>query len=188
MRPWSLYHARMLPWNDWYHVNGNTYGTWLRGDARGFRARHHREHVEGDYRNPPAPGAHSGIFDRSRRLMTREPVHLSQAARELACVSMAKSLLRHSIQVLAVAVDDHHFHALARFPDRNPRKWIGIAKKDSARALSGAGMSSKGGVWAVRCRCLPVRDRGHQVNVLRYILKHARRGASVWTWREQKDA
>src|SRR3954468_9029001 len=41
------------PWNNWYHCMGNTYGTWLPGDPRGFRTRLHREHVEGDYRNPP---------------------------------------------------------------------------------------------------------------------------------------
>lgn len=43
-------------WNAWYHVLTNTYGTWLRGDRRGWRERHHRKHVEGDYKNPPKPG------------------------------------------------------------------------------------------------------------------------------------
>lgn len=43
------------PWNDWYHIMCHTYGTWLPGDPRGFRTRHHREHVEGDYKSPPHP-------------------------------------------------------------------------------------------------------------------------------------
>ena len=52
----SKYDAFMKPWNFWYHVGSNTKGTWLTGDPRGFRSRHHREHVEGDYRrlSPPA--------------------------------------------------------------------------------------------------------------------------------------
>jgi len=39
----------MEPWNHWYHVNGNTYGTWLPGDPRGWRSYKHKRHVEGEY-------------------------------------------------------------------------------------------------------------------------------------------
>ena len=42
-------------WNNWYHCVGSTYGSWLRGDPRGFSTFRHREHVEGDYRSPPIP-------------------------------------------------------------------------------------------------------------------------------------
>lgn len=44
------------PWNDWCHCMGHTYGTWLPGDPCSFRTRHHRQHIEGDYRNPPPKG------------------------------------------------------------------------------------------------------------------------------------
>jgi len=171
----------MEPWNDWYHVNGNTYGTWLRGDPRGFRERHHRRHVEGDARTPPPPGIYDALRARSRRLMTRDPVHLSPRARALACEAMSDSLRRHAIELLALAVDDHHFHVLARFPDHEPRRWIGIAKKDSARALSDAELVPRGGVWAVRCRCLPVRNRAHQLAVYRYIRDQVNEGGATWT-------
>jgi hypothetical protein len=33
------------PWCDWYHIMCNTFGTWLPGDPKGFRTRHHREHT-----------------------------------------------------------------------------------------------------------------------------------------------
>jgi hypothetical protein len=46
----------MTPDGAWYHIMLTTSGDWLYGDARGFRTRHHREHVEGDYKNPPPPG------------------------------------------------------------------------------------------------------------------------------------
>ncbi len=169
------------PWDDWYHCNGNTYGTWLRGDPRGWRARHHREHVEGDYRKPPAPGTHERELAQSRQLMNREPVRLSREAAAVACARMAEALRFHLVMVEAMCVDDHHFHVLVRCPDHDPRKWVGIAKKESARALSSAGLAKPGGVWAVRFRCLPVKDESHFANIARYIAAHERRGASVWT-------
>ncbi len=177
-----IYTPSMLPWNDWYHINGNTYGTWLRGDNRGWRARHHREHVVGDYKNPPPPGTYNKLHIQSQMLMTRPPVHLSPQAARIACDEFAASLLRHAITVLAVAINDHHFHTLARIPDHTPRKWIGIAKKDSARMLSDRSLVQPGGIWAVRCRCLPIRDRIHQINGFHYIKKHSTQNAVVWTY------
>ena len=56
----------MGAWNGWYHVNGNTYGTWLPGDERGWRSRHHKVHVNGDYKNPPPPGAHDAHLEIGR--------------------------------------------------------------------------------------------------------------------------
>jgi hypothetical protein len=41
------------PWNNWYHCMFHTYGAWLPGDHRGFRTRHHKKHIEGDYNHPP---------------------------------------------------------------------------------------------------------------------------------------
>ncbi len=174
----------MGAWNGWYHVTGCTYGSWLPGDPRGWRERHHRKHVEGDYRNPPAAGVHEQKLARSRALMNRDAVRLSSEAAAVAARVMASSLRRHEREVLVVAVDDHHYHILVRCDDGRPRHWVGIAKKDSARELSRLGIAKEGGVWAVRCRCLGVRDREHQVNAYRYIGSHAERGASVWTYRD----
>ena len=53
-RTWG---RRMAAWNNWYHVNGNTYGTWLPGDPRGWRERGHKKHVDGDYKSPPPAGS-----------------------------------------------------------------------------------------------------------------------------------
>ena len=102
------------PWNNWYHCNGNTYGTWLRGDPRGYRERHHRLHVEGDYKNPPPPGTHSAVLSRSQRLLKGKPVHLDDHQRRVAAEAMVTKLLKDSIEAIAIAVDDHHFHLLAR--------------------------------------------------------------------------
>ncbi|MCP4247791.1 MAG: hypothetical protein GY778_12150 [bacterium] len=188
----------MGAWNDWYHVNGNTYGTWLRGDPRGWRARHHREHVDGDYKNPPPPGTYDRLHRHSKQLLRRPPVRLTEKARQVAGEVMVRTLQFHKVELVALCVDDHHFHLLARFPkprDCNPwalrkdgktgiaiaRHYVGIAKKESARALSKAKLVPKGGVWSVRFRCLPIQDRAHQINVVRYIEGHTRHGAAVWT-------
>src|SRR3990170_32550 len=149
---WNL---SMSEWTRWFHVNGNTYGTWLRGDPRGWRARHHREHVEGDYKNPPPRGTYDRLLARSRQLMKRSEVHLTPEARKSACSAMVEALLFHHVQLLTLSMDGHHFHLLARFltpkpTDFNPwasradekrelalaRHFAGIAKKQSARALS----------------------------------------------------
>lgn len=116
------------PWNDWYHVTGGTYGSWLRGDPRGWRTRHHREHVEGDYRNPPKREDYENLLAQSKSLMIpNDAVRLTPQARAIACDIFARALQFHGVDVIAIAVDAVHYHVLARFRDRNPRKWMGIA-------------------------------------------------------------
>jgi len=53
--------SALAPWRDWYHCVVTTYGAWLRGDPRGWRSRHHREHIQGDYRRPPSSGTYVAI-------------------------------------------------------------------------------------------------------------------------------
>lgn len=189
-------------WNGWYHINGNTYGTWIRGDRRGWRARHHREHVEGDYKNPPAEKAHERERNLSLRLMD-DAILLDLRARQVACDAMVASLEHQKIETIALAVDDHHFHLLARFrlprpTDSSPwassrtrnqpiyayiRHVIGLAKSSSAMAMSESGLLPRGGVWAKRCKITAIADREHQVSVFYYILRHGKKGAHVWSLR-----
>src|SRR5213083_3044797 len=68
--------ARMRPWDHWYHVTVHTYGQWLRGDPRGWRARNHREHVDGDYKHPPPKGKYDQLFAQSKALLKRDPVKI----------------------------------------------------------------------------------------------------------------
>ena len=53
----------------WFHCTVHTYGAWLHGSARGFRTRHHREHIEGDYKNPPPQGMYDDKLQRSKELL-----------------------------------------------------------------------------------------------------------------------
>jgi len=175
----------MGAWNGWYHVDGHTYGTWLRGDPRGWRSRKHREHVEGDYKSPPPPGRHDRLREQSRRLMKGPPVRLDRNQRRVAGQAMVAKLLALGVEVLAVSLDAVHYHILARFPDGDVRKPVGLAKKTASVLLSAHGL--RGVVWAKRRRALPVRDRTHQVNVFRYTRRHADQGAWVWTFCEGLD-
>ena len=150
------------PWNDWYHCNGNTYGTWLRGDPRGFRERRHRRHVEGDYKNPPPKGKYDALHDKSSRLLKQAPVHLDGEQRRVARDALVTKLIKDHVDVIAVSVDDHHFHILARFNDHKPRHWVGRAKKHASTLLSD--FQLKGRVWALKSRAQPIADREHQIN------------------------
>ncbi len=74
----------MAAWNGWYHVNGNTYGTWLPGDSRGWRERGHKKHVAGDYKNPPPAGSGDALHGHARKLLKQPPVHLTCEQRAIA--------------------------------------------------------------------------------------------------------
>jgi hypothetical protein len=166
-------------WNDWYHCTTNAYGTWLRGSDLGYRERHHRQHVEGDYKNPPPPGKYSDVKQQSKALMKRPPVRLSPDDQKLALNGIIASFEKDAIRLIALAVDAIHLHALFCCPDHDPRHWLGRAKGRVARQLLDAGRAD-GRVWGRRCGVHPIADRGHQVTVFYYILRHADRGARVW--------
>jgi REP element-mobilizing transposase RayT len=169
-------------WNDWYHCNGNTYGTWLHGDPRGFREKKHRRQIEGNYKKPPPADSYEKLRLHAKSLMKNPAVFLEQFARRIVCQAMVQELLSQQIELLALCVDDHHFHLLARFPDHQPRHWIGKAKRRASLAMQGYKKGER--LWALKFRALPVNDRRHQINVFEYILRHKQQGAVVWTFRE----
>ena len=172
----------MGAWRGWYHVSGNTYGTWLPGDPRGWREKRHRRHVAGDYRNPPPPGSGDRALDHSRRLLKHPPVRFDPAQREAAGRALVEMLLLQEIEVLALSMDAVHYHILARFRDKQVRTHVGRAKKHAYFRLRERWPVRK--VWERLCHVTPIADRSHQVNVFRYIRSHADKGAWVWTFRE----
>jgi hypothetical protein len=48
---------------------------------RGFRTRHHREHIEGDYKTPPPPGKYADRYKRNKESLKQEPVKLDPEMR-----------------------------------------------------------------------------------------------------------
>src|SRR5947209_333889 len=108
-----------MPWNDWYHIMCHTYGTWLPGEAKGFRTRHHREHVSGNYRNPPLAGFYSTRLEHSKNLMTRAAVQLDKAQQRRAVEEIVKSFAKWGIELQALCIDRIHLHALSKVRDHN---------------------------------------------------------------------
>src|SRR5947209_9061428 len=99
----------MDPWSNWYHCTGSTYGTWLRGDPRGWRARHHREHVNGDYHSPPPRGMYDKLHARSKKLMKRDAVHVvDPRLRRIIVDEFVKRLQIGKRNVIIAGFDDHH--------------------------------------------------------------------------------
>lgn len=170
----------MHPWDHWYHVMGHTYGTWLPGDPKGFRTRHHREHVEGDYKNPPRPGIYEGLHEHAKRAMKRDPVLLEWEQRKRALKEIIASLQRHGIPIEIFSLDRIHLHGLVQCTDHEPKHWLGIAKKESSHYGKQTGHAPKGGLWATGSKCLPVADRAHFENVRDYIRSHSKKGAVIW--------
>jgi REP element-mobilizing transposase RayT len=168
-------------WNDWYHVTVHTYGSWLRGDPRGWRDKDHRQHVDGDYKRPPPPKLYEKLHNHAKSIMKREPVRIDIDVRPIVVKSFVEKLSLLDVQVIVASVDGNHLHLLGRFRDHRPMYWIGIAKKHASHVLRQSNLrSAAGGIWARYCRAEPIVDRRHQVNTFRYINAHATRGAAVW--------
>ncbi|HVT90845.1 MAG TPA: hypothetical protein VHD56_18470 [Tepidisphaeraceae bacterium] len=165
----------------------NTYGTWLRGDHRGWRERHHRKHVDGDYKHPPAKGTFERILKQSKDQMKREPVHLDHDLREVALHSIVECLAGDGIAVLVACLNGEHLHILAQFQDRKPRQRLGWAKLSATKSvkefLNAHGavdfpleLKQGEGIWGKRSECIPIKDRKHRLQALEIYIRSLEAG------------
>jgi len=173
----------LAAWRGWYHVNGGTYGTWLPGDPRGWRDRGHRTHVEGNYKHPPPAGSGTGLYEHSRDSLKQSPTRLKPEQLATVGGALLEMLARQSVEVIALSMNDVHFHLLARFPGVQVKMFVGRAKKHAYFLLREQGFAER--LWEGGCHVLPIRDRRHQVNVFHYICAHRAKGAWLWTFRDQ---
>ena len=192
------------PWNGWYHVVATCYGTWLRGDPRGWRSYKHREHVDGDYKRPPPPGRYELEFRLSRQRLKHDPVRLSPTERACVRDALVERLRELDLELVVLAVGRSHAHAVCRFPnwgDRDyvaprlcagnaladgrdpvPRHLFGIALGHASHLAREAGWKRPGPLWGRRAKFLPVSDRDHQIEAVKYVIRHRRKeGAALWT-------
>jgi hypothetical protein len=161
----------------WFHVVLTTYGNWLPGDSRGFRTRHHRQHVEGDYKSPPQED-YSGLHFQSSTHMTCPSASLSKDYRAIVGIALIERLNCLGGFVLTTAVSTTHIHMMVKLPDREARKWIGLAKKHAWFEMRELGWKDK--LWAKRGKIQPIHNRSHHRNCFAYILRHLHEGAWVW--------
>ena len=169
----------------WYHVSVTAYGAWLPGDPRGFRTRKHREHVEGDYKNPPPAGKYETRHRNSREKMKYEPALLTPPQREITCFALRDRIAQEGL-IVCVAMGGRHGHLLVKGDPARVKWFVGLGKKHAWYELKAAGMPIRS-MWADGCGVKPVRDRAHQMNVYRYLVRHRREGAFVWAVHEDAE-
>ncbi len=167
-------------WEHWYHLTCHTYGTWLPGDDRGFRTRHGRLHVDGDYKRRLPRGEHAGLHRHAKSIMRRDPVFLDWEQRTRAVAEVVRSLAKWRVPLAVLSIDRIHLHALVQVVDGDPRHWLGLAKKECSAYLRRDGLGVAGGLWAAACGVTPIADRDHYGRAVPYIADHAKRGAVVY--------
>lgn len=165
----------------WFHITFSTYGQWLPGDARGFRSWNHVIHSSGDYKKPPPPDEHEGLRRYTKERMTRDPITLTPTQREVCGLAIVEKLKEKDAEVLVIAVGGRHVHIQARLEDHEARVIVGLAKQAASHRLR---VELPGTIWAARCRTDPVATKGHQEALFKYLVRHRREGAFVWTFRD----
>ena len=176
----------MSPWDHWYHLTAHTYGTWLRGDPRGWRARNHREHVDGDYKHRPLPGKYEALLDYSKSLMKRDPVRIQREYLQFVLDMVVQRLLSRDNEVEIASQDPIHFHGLVRCYKNNPRIELGIAKQYATAQLKAHGfamglrLAVGEGIWGPGSHPEPITCERHFFKTRDYIHDHADRGAVLW--------
>jgi len=167
----------------WFHITSHTYGAWLHGDPKSFRTRHHREHIIGDYKNPPPPGMYAAKFARSRSLLKQEPVRLEPKWWPTIGSAVKDKLIELGTELLILSMGATHLHFLGKMPPGPiPREWVGRAKKHANFIAKEHGYTGK--LWAVRCKVIPIENRKHQINAFNYIVGHFKEGAWIYDFRD----
>ena len=171
------------PGKCWYHIILNTHGSWLPGDPRGFRSKHHKRHSSGDYKHPPPRGEHVGLH-RYAKDVSSQAVVIKQALRSVIGKAIYAKINEQHHKVLAMAVGSNHAHLLVELPNNRSQvkqiagTWKQISSHKVREALPGQ-------VWATGGDPIPIKDRGHQLRAYEYILNHRHEGAWVWSFKDE---
>jgi REP element-mobilizing transposase RayT len=160
----------------WRHVVISTHNSWLPGDPRGFRTRHHKIHSSGDYRHLPPPGEHAGLHRYSKQIC-EEPIIIPWEMRAAAGRAIVRKLHKMEYRILAASVAGMHSHTLVELPEdiRAVRRIVGQCKSVASHAIR---ETLPGRVWGYGGSFTRVKDKRHQKNVFQYILDQE----DAWTW------
>ena len=168
----------------WWHIVLTGRNTWLPGDRRGFRNKHHRIHSSGDYKHPPPADEHIGLRIHNQRQAGEEktfPPALQSAMGQ----AMLATIQRAKWACLALAVSHSHAHILLECDEAYP-----AAKRAMGRLKQVASFAARdtlpGNLWADGGKPIPIRSYDHQRRVFRYILDHARK-EGAWVWRFPRE-
>ena len=120
-----------MPKRSWFHVILTYYGNWLPGDPRGFRTRHHKTHVEGDYKNPPPNGLYEGLYQSSQDSLKQPRVVLSAQQQMVVGNAFLETFNICAVPVLGIAVHSTHLHLQGEFDPARVRILCGKAKRNA---------------------------------------------------------
>ena len=125
----------------------NTYGTWLRGDSRGWRPRSGSS-VRSGRSGTPVPG----LENADRQRLRFAPYYMGQQARAEVMAGLQRLCSRQGWRILAIAVLSSHVHILVSVPvDQDARQALSAAKAMGTRVLRDSGLVNRGRpVWAGR--------------------------------------
>src|SRR3954465_4220054 len=162
----------------WRHVVINTHGSWLHGDGRGFRSRRYRIHSSGDYRNPPPPGEHLGLYAHHKRKCP-DKVTIPLDLRPVVGRAIVEFLRDLKVRVLVVAVGKVHAHSVVELPVglREVKRIIGEAKRFSSCRVT---HSIPGTLWSAGGKFVPIENDNHLKAAYEYDLYD--QGPWAWTW------
>ncbi|HET6426265.1 MAG TPA: hypothetical protein VFG20_21415 [Planctomycetaceae bacterium] len=171
----------------WFHLIISAYGSWLPGDPRGFRTRHHRDHVDGDYKSPPPVGIYDELHDANQQSLTQPATVIPTTLRPIVGSALRDRFNEAGGRVLAISCGGQHAHIQVQLDAGDARVPLRNAKRTATYAARNAGFEPK--LWAIRGKIIRIRDRAHQQNVYRYILDHAHEGAWVWSalWKQNEE-
>jgi hypothetical protein len=164
----------------WRHVTLGTHNSWLPGDPRGFRSYRHKVHSGGDYKNPPPPGEHAGLYAFSQSI-SGQPVVIPEEYRSVVGKKILKKLKEAGYQTLAIAVAGMHVHIQVELPDNLAmiRQIMGNCKRAASHAIRDV---LPGQVWARDGGYKPINDKQHHGNVFHYIL--GQEDAWIWSFKD----
>src|SRR5262245_25685590 len=106
----------------------------------------------------------------AQSLLKQPPVRLASGYRKVVGLALLEKLNEHQLLTVAIAVSSQHVHVLVKAPASVISNRIGDAKRHTWFVMRDHGWRSK--LWGLRKKCLPVRDRKHQLNVYDFILRH----------------
>lgn len=157
----------------------HTYGTWLPGSPRGFRNRNHRIHSSGDYRSPPPPGEHEGLFRYNVARSKGEVVLRDSKQRDDVRDAIVGTLEQLKMRSLVVSVTRVHIHLVAELPVRKIELDTVITKlKIESSKLIKCKVNGRG--WARGRTAVLIRDPKQRRAAFFYVKYKQGSSASVW--------
>ena len=125
-----------------YFLTFRTFGSWVRGDARGWVDR------QRNVPNSPYHPADSVRWERERRRLRQPPAMLDPASVALVTTTIRQTCHRRGWKLRALSVRTNHVHAVV-VAERRPEVVMGAFKACSTLALRGAGLLAAGSaIWS----------------------------------------